>query len=97
MPRKRCFYRSGLSKPARKAIRGNFQVSHACGLSLPVCEGPKLGLFEDHRYRIDWYKRLGIEDADDSDNSDYNTADRYVFRAVINNKDYAIKVVSIKC
>lgn len=80
--------------PRSKARRGSPKISYAPGRSLPVCDGPKLGLFRDYREQIEWCEMLGSEDTD-SDDSDSSTADGYVFRAVIKGKHYAVKIVSI--
>lgn len=55
---------------------------------LPLCDGPKLHRFRHHDSRIEWLERLGNHQSDES------SADGYVFRAKINNNEYAIKVVS---
>ncbi|CAH0028067.1 unnamed protein product [Clonostachys rhizophaga] len=51
---------------------------------LPLCPGPKLNLFRHHDSPIEWIERLG----------DYGGTpiEGYVFRARIENREYAIKV-----
>ncbi|KAH7304322.1 kinetochore Sim4 complex subunit FTA2-domain-containing protein [Stachybotrys elegans] len=52
---------------------------------LPPLEGPKLGLFKDHKSPITWLERLDID-------RDGEETEGYVFRAVIKRREYAIKV-----
>lgn len=55
---------------------------------LPLCEGPKLQLFRHHQLPIKWLERL------DTDRDDEEATEGYVFRANIQGREYAIKVVS---
>lgn len=52
------------------------------------CEGFKLGRFEHYKSRIEWLERL------DDGNGDEDGSQGYVFRVMIEKKEYAIKVVS---
>ena len=58
---------------------------------LPLCDGPKLGLFQHHGSRIQWLERLNKDDEDED-----SPTEGYVFRAKIRNREYAIKVVRSK-
>jgi hypothetical protein len=64
------------------------QRSRLVPTQLPPCDGPKLHRFKYHNFHIKWHERLGNDQDDDS------SADGYVFRAEINHREYAIKVVS---
>lgn len=57
---------------------------------LPRCDGPKLGQFLHHNSRIQWLERL------DTDADRQLSTQGFIFRAVIEGKEYAIKVVSEK-
>jgi hypothetical protein len=52
------------------------------------CGGPQLHLFPDHDSLITWYERLGADENDPGNEG-------YVFRAVICQREYAIKVVRL--
>lgn len=53
---------------------------------LPLCPGPKLNLFRHHDSPIEWIERLGAYGG--------TPMEGYVFRARIENREYAINVVS---
>lgn len=52
------------------------------------CDSPQLRLFPDHDSPIDWYERLGADENDPGNEG-------FVFRAVICQREYAIKVVRL--
>ncbi|KAF4981719.1 hypothetical protein FZEAL_2521 [Fusarium zealandicum] len=63
------------------------QIPKAIPKELPLCDGPKLGMFQHHASSIKWLERLNSDDND----MDAPT-EGYVFRAKIRNRQYAIKV-----
>jgi hypothetical protein len=53
---------------------------------LPPCPGPKLEVFKNHEFKIQWLERL---DEDDDEHKE-----GHVLRAKIGSRQYALKVVS---
>ena len=61
---------------------------------LPPCDGPKLAQFQYHDSPIQWLEKLETVDSDtNSSDGSSTTGQGHVFRAVINKREYAIKVV----
>ncbi|MCJ1395648.1 hypothetical protein MMC18_008853 [Xylographa bjoerkii] len=63
-----------------------------CFESLPRCEGPKLKHFADHASPIEFVHLLGLENFEDSEESDSPGAHSHVFEVSIGGKKYALKV-----
>ncbi|KAK2593437.1 hypothetical protein QQS21_008854 [Conoideocrella luteorostrata] len=65
------------------------RLSESIPEALPLCDGPKLGLFPHHdAARIQWLERLDV-----GDDGRRISSEGCVYRAVIHGREYAIKVV----